>query len=262
VRLASSDELAAVEPQLSFPLAAKPARSVQGGKAWAVGYADSLPELRALVAGLDVSAFPILLQQRIVGPGSGVYLLVWDGVVRAAFQHRRLREYPPSGGGSSYCESVALDPELLDLSTRLLQRYDWQGVAMVEFKIDHVTGAPYLMEVNGRLWGSLQLAIDAGVDFPRLLIESVFGNPPLTMTSYGYGVRLRLWWRDVDHLLARLRHPAAALRLPAGTPSRVGALLEFLRWRRPERFDTLRWDDPRPFLVETRQWLASRLHAG
>ena len=38
---------------------------------------------------------------------------------------------------------------------------------MVEFKHDERDGVPKLMEINGRFWGSLQLAIDAGVDFPR-----------------------------------------------------------------------------------------------
>ena len=37
---------------------------------------------------------------------------------------------------------------------------------MVEFRIEHGTGEAYLMEVNGRIWGSLQLAIDAGVNLP------------------------------------------------------------------------------------------------
>jgi predicted ATP-grasp superfamily ATP-dependent carboligase len=252
-------DLATLEPTLSFPVVVKPVRSVQGGKSWAVGYADSVDDLRAMLGPLDNGTFPLLLQQKIVGGGSGVYLLRWDGRIRAAFQHRRVREYPPSGGGSSCCESVPLDEELLALSTRLLERHDWQGVAMVEYKVEHATGTPYLMEVNGRLWGSLQLAIDAGVDFPRLLVEAACGRPPGPAPTYRTGVRLRLWWRDVDHLLSRLRHSDAALRLPPGSKSRAGAVLEFLRWRRTERLDTLRWDDPRPFFTESRQWLSDRL---
>ena len=68
-----------------------------------------------------------------------------------------------------YRESIALDPELLARSRALLDRFEWNGVAMIEYKIDEATGTPYLMEINGRFWGSLQLAVDAGVDFPALL---------------------------------------------------------------------------------------------
>ncbi len=110
------------------------------------------------------------------GPGVGVFLLLWEGKLRAAFAHRRLREKPPSGGVSVYRESIALDPVLLERSRRLLESFGWQGVAMVEYKIDERTGTPILMEINGRFWGSLQLAVDAGVDFPRLLIECAEGR--------------------------------------------------------------------------------------
>lgn len=77
-----------------------------------------------------------------------------------------------------YRESVVADPALVERSRRLLARLNWQGVAMVEYKIDASTGMPYLMEINGRFWGSLQLAIDAGVDFPRLLLEVATGGGP------------------------------------------------------------------------------------
>jgi predicted ATP-grasp superfamily ATP-dependent carboligase len=66
----------------------------------------------------------------------------------------------------------------------LLGQFDWQGVAMVEFKVEANTGTPYLLEVNGRFWGSLQLAIDAGVDFPALLVDAATGKPPAQ--SHGY----------------------------------------------------------------------------
>ncbi len=63
------------------------------------------------VAGYSAAAFPLLLQERVVGPGVGIFLLLWDGVLRATFAHRRLREKPPSGGVSVYRESIAADPD-------------------------------------------------------------------------------------------------------------------------------------------------------
>ena len=119
--------------------------------------------MRSAIASLDDAAFPLLIQQRIVGPGTGIFLLVWDGTVRAVFAHRRLREKPPSGGVSVYSESIAAKPDLVERSRLLLERMKWNGIAMIEYKLDASTGVPYLMEVNGRFWGSLQLAIDAGV---------------------------------------------------------------------------------------------------
>ncbi|MGI9078335.1 MAG: ATP-grasp domain-containing protein, partial [Gemmatimonadaceae bacterium] len=134
-----------------------------------------------------------------------------------------------------------------------------RGVAMIEYKEDATSGIPYLMEINGRFWGSLQLAIDSGVDFPALLIRAAMGDRPDPVLDYKIGVRSRWWWGDVDHLIARLRHSAASLALPNGAPSRLGALREFLTlWRPGDRNEILRLRDPMPFMFETGEWLKGR----
>lgn len=241
---------------LTFPLILKTSRSVlsRGG----VGTVHLVRDRRDLRACLDdrrAEAYPILIQERVRGPGVGVFLLLWEGRLLAAFSHRRLREKPPWGGVSVYRESIPLDEGLLRRSRRLLDAYGWTGVAMVEYKIDEKTGAPYLMEVNGRFWGSLQLAIDCGVDFPRLLADAALGRAVAPVLSYPAGRRLRWWWGDVDNLLASLRAPDDATR---GDRSRGEALRDFLRlWRPGDRSEIARASDPRPFLRETLMWLRS-----
>ena len=125
---------------------------------------------------------------------------------------------------------------------------------MVEYKIETETEIPYLMEVNGRFWGSLQLAVDAGVDFPTLLVKSALGEHTSSILEYRTGVRNRSFWGEVDHLLARLRG-SADTPLPPGAPSRSGAILEFLKWRPADRCQVFRFEDPRPFIRQTRAWL-------
>jgi predicted ATP-grasp superfamily ATP-dependent carboligase len=246
-------------PELAFPVVVKPARSVSQApgtrEKFSVRHAASRMELERVVAALSPAACPLLVQERVVGPGVGIFLLVWDGVVRATFAHRRLREKPPAGGVSVYRESIPADPDLVERSRRLLEHFEWQGVAMVEYKMDERTGTPMLMEINGRFWGSLQLAIDAGVDFPRLLLECAGGDPPAVQPRYDAGARLRWWWGDIDQLLMRLRRSNAELGLPAGAPGRLQATAEFLNFVRPgDRNEVLRFDDPMPFLHETLHW--------
>jgi hypothetical protein len=129
---------------------------------------------------------------------------------------------------------------------------------MIEYKLDERTGTPYLMEINGRFWGSLQLAVDAGVDFPALLAGVALGGDPAPVTAYRTGVRSRWWWGDVDHLLARLRRSPEDLALPPGSPGRWRALADFLTVRRADRNEILRRSDPGPFFHETGQWLRGR----
>lgn len=244
---------------LRFPVVIKPARSVGEfeGRRVKVGveYATDNADLGRRLQQLPEAAFPVLLQERITGPGVGLFVLRWEGETIARFAHRRLREKPPSGGVSVYRESIALDPELSRRADLLLDRFGWNGVAMIEFKLDAATGTPYLMEINGRFWGSLQLAVDAGVDFPRLLAEAALGHRPAPVRHYRLGVRSRWWMGDVDVLLARLLHSDQALALPADAPGRPRAIAQFLRlWWPGDVSEVQRWGDPAPGFLELKQW--------
>ena len=74
---------------------------------------------------------------------------------------------------------------------------------MVEYKVTPA-GAPYLMEINARFWGSLQLAVSCGVDFPYLLAQSMLGREPSHHGGYVEGRRCRWLLGDLDHLYLRL----------------------------------------------------------
>jgi len=263
LQITSEAELEPVQGRLRFPVVIKPARSLTDAGAirrqLIVSHAIDPASLRKAVHRYPASAFPLLLQQRIVGPGIGIFLLLWQGQTIARFAHRRIREKPPSGGVSVYCESIAIPQDLEASSRLLLNRLGWNGVAMVEFKLDREAGKAYLMEINGRFWGSLQLAVDAGVDFPRLLVAAARGEDPGLVSQYRTGVRSRWWWGDVDQLLARLTKSDAELALPPDSPGKLRAVLDFLvLWRPGDRSEILRSADPRPFLLETRNWLRRR----
>lgn len=126
---------------------------------------------------------------------------------------------------------------------------------MVEYKHDLRTGTYYLMEINGRLWGSVQLAIDAGVDFPALLIATAGGAPVAPVTQYR-AVTSRWLLGDVDHLIARFRHDARQLDLPSDAPGRLRCLVDFLTAFRPGvKNEVFRWSDPVPALRELQTWI-------
>ncbi|MGQ0703272.1 MAG: carboxylate--amine ligase [Gemmatimonadales bacterium] len=256
-------EKAAPLPEVSdaqFPVVLKPPRSVadSAGTRVKVGvsYATSREELRRAIESLAGYAFPLLIQARIQGPGVGVFSLRWNGTIYATFAHRRLREFPPSGGVSVLCESIEPPQALVAQAEALLAALDWTGVAMVEFKHDQRSDTHYLMEVNPRFWGSLQLAIDAGVDFPLYLVQLALGEPVPTVRTWRVGVRSRWGWGEVDHLIARLRRSRRALDLPPDAPGRLRALFEALTsWRPGQRGAVFRLADPNPALRESLAWV-------
>jgi predicted ATP-grasp superfamily ATP-dependent carboligase/CelD/BcsL family acetyltransferase involved in cellulose biosynthesis len=242
------------EHDLGYPVVIKPRQSrVQTPTGWVssgVSYAVDSAQLARDLAVRPRHEFPLMLQERIVGPGMGVFACYEKGRPVALFSHRRLRERPPWGGVSVLSESAPLCPKARDYATRLLDELGWHGVAMVEFKRDLRDGEPKVMEINGRFWGSLQLAIDAGVDFPGLLVQSAVSGRFEPQAPYRLGVRSRWLWGDLDSLLLSLfskNGPPGAAAV-----SRARAILNFATfWGKDLRYDNPRPDDVRPWLLET-----------
>ena len=113
---------------------------------------------------------------------------------------------------------------------------------MVEFRDDGTQ--PWLMEVNGRFWGSLQLAIAAGCDFPRLWADVLTGQPLDRPTPYREGVTLRWLWGDVKRFLYILAGP------PAGYPGAYPSIAQGLRdlfGRQPAGTRLEDWDPDDPW---------------
>jgi predicted ATP-grasp superfamily ATP-dependent carboligase len=171
----SLDAVAAIETP--FPVVIK--SSFESGTN-VVKYAHNKKELiekfEAMVKkhGFKPPDFPII-QQYITGEGYGFFSYYENGVCKAFFMHHRLREYPPSGGVSVCAESF-FDNTLMQQGKKLLDALAWDGVAMVEFK-KHSDGEYKLMEINPKFWGSLELALCAGVNFPEMLLKRAARQP-------------------------------------------------------------------------------------
>lgn len=254
-------------PAECFPLVLKPRRSVheaQGVRRQASAtYVNSPDALVPVLESAERAGIELIGQRRVLGPGLGVFLLRWNGQILATFAHRRIREKPPSGGVSVCCESVWPPDALVSQSSRLLHRLDWNGVAMVEFKHDLATGRDVLLEVNPRFWGSLQLAIDTGIDFPWLLLQAVLGRPEQGPARWPAGVRSRWLLGELDHLIGLATKSRRRLDLPPGSPGLLRTLLANMQpGRGPQRFDVARWSDPRPAWRELADWVRAGLHWG
>ena len=185
-----------------------------------------------------------------------------EGRPLAAFQHRRLREVPPTGGASSLRESMPVDPVLLDHTVRLLGPLGWTGLAMAEFKVGRA--GPRLMEINGRIWGSLPLAVRSGMDFPARLAEALLGAGAQPVegchSDYAVGVRSRDLELELRWIGAVLRGVRA---LPATTaPARRDAVRAAANLVRPgDGYDVLSLGDPRPGVAEIATLVARGMRA-
>jgi protein-tyrosine-phosphatase/predicted ATP-grasp superfamily ATP-dependent carboligase len=239
-----------LEEEFAFPAVLKPRSShtiADLDHRQHVRKAEDRDQLRDYLATMLLHG-EVLVQENFPGRGAGVEILASGGKILVAFQHERVHE-PFRGGGSSYRTSVPLDPELLDATSKLVDAVDYEGVAMVEFKIDPSTGAWALIEVNARFWGSLPLAVAAGVDFPYYLYELLVEGKTQFPQSYTTGLYCRNLQLDTSWLLGNLRADKSDPTLATVPLRRVAAETKNVLLLR-ERSDTFVLDDPKPGLVE------------
>lgn len=145
-----------------------------------------------------------MVQEYIRGPGYGFFALYQQGICKKVFMHRREREFPVTGGASIAAVSV-YDEKLKACGKKLLDALNWHGVAMVEFKLDKADNQFKLMEINPKIWGSLDLAIAAGVDFPYDLARMSRGEPVEYSEEYIRGLRYQ--W-PIEDLICVKSHPS------------------------------------------------------
>jgi len=227
------DEVKELAGTLEFPAVIKPRQS-QGSRG--IVYVQSRKKLHPDYCRVH-TRYPFPLIQEFIPPGGDALgveaLLNREGEPRAVFVHRRIREYPVIGGPSTFRESV-WNPELAEMGVRLLRALGWYGVAMVEFKVDPRDGVPKLMEVNPKFWGSIQLPIASGVDFPYLLYRMAVDGDVEPILDYKVGVRCRwLLPGDILHFLAN--------------PDRFHLRPSFFQfWDDELHYDILSREDPGP----------------
>ena len=236
-----------------FPCVIKPCLSkIYANNSWistAVSILHNQAELeKALSQSPYLKTSPLMIQEFIPGTGAGVFCLFQHGKPIVFFAHKRLREKPPQGGVSVLSESDETNANLQEAAKKLLAGANWHGVAMVEFRIAQ-NGTPYLMEVNTRFWGSLQLAIDSGIDFPALMVSNELGLGLSAPASYKVGQRLRWLLGDLDSLYIYLK----------SNYTKRQKLLRLLHFCIPDflhtRHEVNRLGDLKPAIFELKQYV-------
>jgi predicted ATP-grasp superfamily ATP-dependent carboligase len=225
-----------------FPCILKPCRSmyIKNNKVLStkVHTAHTQKELLEKGGKLLNEVGEFLLQEYVAGYGVGYFAIAKNGEVLSDFQHKRIREVPYTGGPSSLRESI-YDSDLDKASSKLLKKLSWSGLAMVEFRKDG--NKLYLMEINGRAWGSLALADHAGVDFPYDAYKLLL-NKAVKRSEYLLDIKCRwLIPGDIYHIISILKSslPASDKLLRLKSFSSV----------KDQKFDYIQKDDPLPAIT-------------
>ncbi|MFZ7114938.1 MAG: ATP-grasp domain-containing protein [Bacteroidota bacterium] len=197
------------ENEIKFPIVIK--APFESGKN-IVEYANDPDQAAELFGQMKSSLNGVnpIVQKYISGDGYGFFAYYKDGKCMKYFMHHRIREYPVTGGASVCAESFS-DDKLKEAGMILLDHLKWNGVAMVEFKKDNSDGKYYLMEINPKFWGSLELALCSGVDFPEYIIMEKRGEAVTEVNNYKEKVIFQ--WILNGELFHFLERPSSFIRI-------------------------------------------------
>jgi len=201
---------------------------------------NSAEEFLSLYRKLSPLAPEMMIQEIIQGDESRLLTFLGyigeDGTPLGGCVRKKLRQYPLGFGYCCLTETVH-DPEIMDLSLRLLKSLNYRGIVGVEFKRDVRDEKPKLIEINARAVRTTATAIAAGVDLPWIAYQdAVSAEKPTPVFEYTVPMR----W---IHMPSNVKAAWALMR--RGELSFVSWLREF---RGPKVFAIWAWDDLRPGL--------------
>ncbi len=249
-------------PELGFPIVVKDrfsVRWVDGRPVFgSVEYAYTRQSVMEKAERRLREAGDVLIQNFVAGVGVGFSCFSVNDEIRLPFQWQRIREVDPRGSGSSSRKSVPLDSETLAQSTALIKSAKFRGISMVEYKKETKTGRSVLMEINGRPWGSIQLAVASGIDYPRFVAEwYLSGKLPPDKLPYK-SITCRRMVGELTHLEHLHNGPPKGWPIPY--PNLWTSLMKIaVPWYPGMRFDDVSLSDPRPGAAEISNWFQRRL---
>jgi len=247
-------ELKQVSEEVTYPAVVKPRWSMvwKGDRAFhrRGSLVTSAAELVAAYTIINRYFPHPLIQEYVSGTNYSIAALYNNGKPRAFCCIKVHRAWPPLGGNSCFRESVPINSKMKEYAETLLGALNWHGIAEVEFRLDNRDNVPKLMEINPRFWGSLSVAVKAGVDFPYLLYRMTMDGDTPKVSHYKAGVKGRYLEQDLLHIFSLFK--SASSNPTAQTQKRLRMLLNLLKFYEPGVFyDLLELRDPLPFFFSS-----------
>jgi predicted ATP-grasp superfamily ATP-dependent carboligase len=237
--------------EIGFPLVVKPYESwVEtagvGTRLSSEAFQDATSARRRLERVFAVGGRGALVQNWLPGRREAVSLFYADGRFWARLAQVSYREWPVMGGASVLCETIPLATDITSASERLVQAMNLEGCSMVEFRRDQ-EGRAVLMEVNPRMGGSVQLAINSGINFPKLMYDWKVTGRLEEAGTYRPGKRIRWMAGDIWNIKSVFENQGEP-----DIPPRGVALRRFIvdSFRFDNKLDVVDFGDMRPAASE------------
>ena len=140
-------------------------------------------------------------------------------------------------GPSTRAVTIDPDPALVELVGDLVRDLRWFGLANLQF-FEPEGGRPHLIDWNGRLYGSLALAVGAGVELPAIWARCAVGEPPGPRVTARPGVRFQELEQDMTR--ARTQRSGGLARDLFGTLAFAPRAVHTI-WSARDPLPAIRW---------------------
>jgi len=203
---------------IPLPAVVKPLRSETPGSDGQLEYASAQSirnreELETVVESLPGTSW--LIQPYLSGKLRAISGVAWEGDLVCAVHQCADRTYPLLGP-SAYATTIPPDQQLEDGVARLLELVGFSGIFQVQFINSDAT---YFIDFNPRMYGSLALAVGAGLNLPAIWADLLVGRRP-PLRPYRWNVRYRSEERDARAIIAAFLRGDARLALRGIVPRR------------------------------------------
>lgn len=131
-----------------------------------------------------------MVQEYIPGELHDVTAFCINGQMKLGLTQKRLITKPLSGG-IGIVNVTTKNEQLLHYARKIIDRVKWNGVMLMDFKIDCRDGQPKLLEINPRFWGTTWLTIKAGLNYPYYLVLNAYRLPVDFPKNYKVGLYCR-----------------------------------------------------------------------
>jgi predicted ATP-grasp superfamily ATP-dependent carboligase len=189
-------------------------------------------ELQNYVATMRVAGGAPMLQEYLAGKLVAFVVLADDEHrIVGQLQQEADAISPPGAGVSVRAHTVAPDPALARRVAALVSELALSGLAEMQFIVPP-DGEPRLIDVNPRFYGSLALAVAAGVNFPAAWAAMATGRAASLPSEARVGVRYQWLYGDLRSSVD-VRPPELMGRLAASARFTPGAVQSVFEWSDP-----------------------------
>jgi len=195
-------------------------------------------DLANAIATIRAAGGEPIVQQAVDGNLMALTLLIdHNGGIRARVQ-QRASSISPYLRTSVRAVTEPLDSDLVERAAELLRDVGWFGLANLQF-LAPANATPHLIDFNGRIYGSVALAIRAGIDVPARWAALAMGRPDAGPSDARPGVRYQALEEDLRRAKAQHGGVMRLGGLPVDVARTLGGAIGAAH-------STWSWKDPVP----------------